>query len=182
MVQKLSNLLGSVWYFMLRARFVHPLNFEFGLFGSLVISRVLNPSVKRFGRKGLEGLLFWDHLFSSQSSILTTDPAKTDYHNVQTAELVTLSPIPLNYPLIRSDLREWLVSVSGVRLLMDEQSSWGVLHWASSLTPKKRSDEVGARSSGSPAFHNFFSLWVMAVLNERLPDFCKSSTKTPTHP
>eukprot|EP00971_Amphidinium_carterae_P252799 5019086-Amphidinium_carterae.1 len=70
----------------------------------MVISRTLNPP-KRFGAtRGVEGrLLFWDHLFSSQSSVLASNPKETSNHNVETAGYPVPSPpdppgdvIPIN--------------------------------------------------------------------------------------
>eukprot|EP00971_Amphidinium_carterae_P176795 3505559-Amphidinium_carterae.1 len=62
-------------------------------FGSMVISRTLNPPKKIGATKGVEGrLLFWDHLFSSQSSVLTSNPTETSDHYVETAGYPVPSP------------------------------------------------------------------------------------------
>eukprot|EP00971_Amphidinium_carterae_P104160 2062740-Amphidinium_carterae.1 len=59
----------------------------------MVISRTLNPPKKVGASRGIEGrLLFWDHLFSSLSSVLVSNPSETDNHDVETAGYPVPSP------------------------------------------------------------------------------------------
>eukprot|EP00971_Amphidinium_carterae_P041801 821537-Amphidinium_carterae.1 len=62
-------------------------------FGSTVIARRLKPATRLGAKRGIEGrLLFWDHLFSSQSFILTSNPAETGNHYIDTAGYPIPSP------------------------------------------------------------------------------------------